>query len=249
MVPPQTAAPGLSERRHPRPPKAFTLIELLVVITIIAVLAALFFPTFKRVSEGSKRTKCLSNMRQLGVGFMLYTNDHDGTFPKPGTAVHEEDWLYWQRSRNPELGALVRYMGGSFDPELYRCPSDDINKHEIKEKDLPKYPYSYTVNEKICGHYQAPLKKSQIPAPPRTILLIDESSVTSDDGCWAPQNYAKDGKNLLSNRHDQDSEDPKNIHAGRGNVLFADGHSEFISRADSIDPKFWDPVGYLEPGN
>ena len=56
---------------------AFTLIEILVVISIIAILAAILFPVFGRVRENARRTSCLSNLRQIGLGLQQYTQDYD----------------------------------------------------------------------------------------------------------------------------------------------------------------------------
>src|ERR1700727_1097783 len=55
----------------------FTLIELLVVIVIIAILAAILFPVFAKVREKARQTTCLSNMKQLGLALMQYSEDND----------------------------------------------------------------------------------------------------------------------------------------------------------------------------
>ena len=57
--------------------RGFTLIELLVVIAIIAILAAILFPVFQSVRENARRTACLSNMKQIGTGITLYSQDYD----------------------------------------------------------------------------------------------------------------------------------------------------------------------------
>ena len=64
--------------------KAFTLIELLVVIAIIAILAAILFPVFAQAREKSRQAVCSSNMRQIGIAYLMYASDYDGHGPSPG---------------------------------------------------------------------------------------------------------------------------------------------------------------------
>ena len=65
----------------------FTLIELLVVIAIIALLAAILFPAFARARESARKAACQSNMKQLGLGFLQYSQDYDERLP-----INQSNW-------------------------------------------------------------------------------------------------------------------------------------------------------------
>ena len=62
-------------------PKAFTLIELLMVIVILGIILSLLFPALGRVREGARRAQCANNLRQHGIAWYLYLDDHDEMFP------------------------------------------------------------------------------------------------------------------------------------------------------------------------
>ena len=67
--------------------RGFTLIELMMVITIISILAALLLPALARARERARRVVCANNLRQLGLTFMMFANEHSGQYP-PGHPNH-----------------------------------------------------------------------------------------------------------------------------------------------------------------
>lgn len=91
-------AAGAKARQRPgglRP--GFTLIELLVVIAIVAILAAILFPVFAQAREAARKTSCLSNQKQIGIGILLYAQDFDEAIvpwlgPSNGTPASDRIW-------------------------------------------------------------------------------------------------------------------------------------------------------------
>jgi prepilin-type N-terminal cleavage/methylation domain-containing protein/prepilin-type processing-associated H-X9-DG protein len=75
-----------------RETRGFTLIELFVVIAIIAILAAILFPVFAKAREKARQITCVSNQKQLGLGFMQYFQDYDDHAPFFRVVPNQSDW-------------------------------------------------------------------------------------------------------------------------------------------------------------
>ena len=110
---------------RPNTHRAFTLLELLVVVAVIALLLAILLPALSAATEAGRGTVCGSNMYQLAHGALAYSADNDDLMPwylsahrragRDGQAQGSEWWVT-QVARGME----------SFDPDVYRCPSDPV---------------------------------------------------------------------------------------------------------------------------
>ncbi len=149
--------------------KGFTLIELLVVIAIIAILAAILFPVFAKAREAARSTTCLSNMKQIGTAFIMYTTEHEDTLPAcyfeaAGAAGDNVAVLYGGQAG---IGNDVQldYVNNAsirsqLDPYiksggLWKCPSDTGASTTPKVgKRFSSYGYKHYMNAVFAPGYQ-----------------------------------------------------------------------------------------------
>ena len=99
----------------------FTLIELLVVIAIIAILASMLLPSLNAAREKGRQAVCLSNLKQIYLGFAMYTDDEDGYVPPATSPWGDYDWL---STISGYLGTRQITRGAVGGIGVYICPSD-----------------------------------------------------------------------------------------------------------------------------
>lgn len=149
---------------------AFTLIELLVVIAIISLLAAILFPVFGRARENARRSTCLSNLRQVMLGILQYTQDYDEIYPPRFVSVGGKT-VIWTQLYEPYVKSA----------QLFQCPSDsDKTSLSVLAASVPPAGFpapfhsTYLVNDKM-GNAATPVRVSVAVRPTNTIYLAEGS--------------------------------------------------------------------------
>ena len=102
--------------------RGFTLIELLVVIAIIAILAAILFPVFARARENARRASCMSNLKQIGLGLLQYSQDYDEQMPLEFFGDSNDISGYGLPTKRYKwMDATYPYVKSE---QIFDCPSD-----------------------------------------------------------------------------------------------------------------------------
>jgi prepilin-type N-terminal cleavage/methylation domain-containing protein/prepilin-type processing-associated H-X9-DG protein len=155
----------------------FTLIELLVVIAIIAILASILFPVFGRARENARRSSCMSNMKQIGLGVMQYVQDYDGFFPY--VRILSTPKMNWGQQIYPYVKST----------QIFMCPSNPQNTYgngmgSNGPAPLPVIPASYAMNDRMGSvnfaspPVQPPLHEAGLDKSAQKIMIAEDSPPT-----------------------------------------------------------------------
>lgn len=219
----------------------FSLPELLATMALLAILAAIAAAQFGSVLEKSRTAACLSNLRQWGVAFALYTSEHNGLLPRRGQGVQQvwrvdrpEDWF---NALPPYLGmkpyselASAGLAPRARDRSIFVCPS-------AKENPTARHFLCYGMNMYLSRWDKSqPTPVHSLPDPATLALMAD-----------SPGGYASTVPSSAPF-----SVEPR--HRGKANVLFLDGRVQSFQgehlgcgRGDITQPDVrWKT---LEPGD
>ena len=229
--------------------RAFTLIELLVVIAIIAILAAILFPVFAQAKASAKKTVCLSQTKQVGLGTMMYAGDFDDHEPLmqlggPPSFVSSSDgpaptvlFVFWFGGvgldlNNPSQGWKIVPSQGMLYPymksqAIMACPSATAPK-DLDGGIQHAFNLGYGANYNVIG---APSdmggkgspSTTEIAAPAETILMSDAATATEIPSLGLEPSF------ILTPPSAGGSPTMYGVHLQKCNIAWTDGHSKSSS--------------------
>lgn len=241
---------------------AFTLIELLVVIAIIAILAAILFPVFAQARDKARATACLSNLKQIGLGFMMYAQDYDEMFPIGrawGACSPAGSAVDFTTATSPYIVKIRAYdtIGNKGREQIWKCPSDGNTRRGTPPGNPLSYVittnfsntagYSWEVSCGLAGGMYFPGRSiAAFAAPAGTILLAETIRPNAIIGQNNNYTLGTTGNGLTQDcAQFTDANDSDGFsgcaralppsHANGWNYVFADGHVKWHRPEATID--------------
>jgi len=223
-------------RRQLRVRSAFTLIELLVVIAIIAILAAILFPVFAQARESARGASCLSNIKQLQLGMLMYIQDYDETLPPNFIWDFPKGGPYEESTRYVFRGLIYPYVKNR---GIYLCPSTHgqaysqwgfVPPYGALDDTIHDVSSNYAVNFNAGYGAVSPNWNNNAPTydlwPGLRALAADDSpaNVLSMTESLLGMGYAQPGLTIATYENLFWPEP----HHGRANFSFMDGHAKSL---------------------
>lgn len=203
--------------------RSFTLIELLVVVAIIAILAALLLPALSKARTTAQKTKCLSNVKQMTQGALIYsvenkdrlpgswngcnainTSGSTWSAPNAGTCADIQQW--WRDAYNQNWMKQVWDANGN--KKIFICPSTNLGKHSSANFVNPDYAVSYRTPANFFN-----LKTGNARRPSKQVIVMDAGMCMSYY-ITTPSTYCG-----ISTPYS------RTVHGGTLNSGFIDGHA------------------------